>query len=71
MSEAYEILGGLTDVAKICFGPGRGAVTYRVQLPLCVADSPDGWKLKGPVTETMSHDAMMAEFEGPRVDDQF
>lgn len=30
MSEAYEILGDLTDVAKIYFGPGRGAVTYRI-----------------------------------------
>ncbi|KAG4291395.1 salicylate hydroxylase [Fusarium proliferatum] len=77
MSEAYEILGDLTDVAKIYFGPGRGAVTYRISggdefnYLLCVADSPDGWKLKGPVTETISHEAMMADFEDPRVDDRF
>ncbi|KAK2480683.1 hypothetical protein H9L39_06322 [Fusarium oxysporum f. sp. albedinis] len=38
---------------------------------LCVADSPDGWKLKGAVTETISHEAMMADFEGPGVDDRF
>jgi 2-polyprenyl-6-methoxyphenol hydroxylase-like FAD-dependent oxidoreductase len=30
MAEAYEILGDLTDVAKIYFGHGRGAVTYRI-----------------------------------------
>jgi salicylate hydroxylase len=38
---------------------------------LCVADSPDGWKLKGAVTETISHEAMMADFEGPGVDNRF
>ena len=30
MSEAYEILGDLTDVAKFYFGHGQGAVTYRI-----------------------------------------
>lgn len=30
MSEAYEILGDLTDVAKFYFGPKRSAVTYRI-----------------------------------------
>ncbi|KAF5711917.1 salicylate hydroxylase [Fusarium mundagurra] len=77
MSEAYEILGDLTDVAKFYFGPKRSAVTYRISggeefnYLLCVADSPDGWKLEGAVTETISHEAMMADFEGPGVDDRF
>jgi salicylate hydroxylase len=30
MSEAEEILGGLTDVAKFYFGDKRGVVTYRI-----------------------------------------
>jgi len=30
MSEAYEILGDLTDVAKFYFGHRRSAVTYRI-----------------------------------------
>lgn len=30
MSEAYEILGDLTDVAKFYFGHKRSAVTYRI-----------------------------------------
>lgn len=30
MSEAYKILGDLTDVAKFYFGPKRSAVTYRI-----------------------------------------
>jgi len=30
MSEANEILGSLTDVAKIYFGHNRGVVTYRI-----------------------------------------
>jgi 2-polyprenyl-6-methoxyphenol hydroxylase-like FAD-dependent oxidoreductase len=30
MSEAKEIMGDLTDVAKFYFGHGRSAVTYRI-----------------------------------------
>jgi 2-polyprenyl-6-methoxyphenol hydroxylase-like FAD-dependent oxidoreductase len=30
MSEANEIMGDLTDVAKFYFGHGRSAVTYRI-----------------------------------------
>lgn len=30
MSEAYEILGDQTDVAKIYFGKNKGCVTYRI-----------------------------------------
>ncbi|KAF3398159.1 Salicylate hydroxylase [Penicillium rolfsii] len=77
MSEAYEILGDLTDVAKFYFGSKRSAVTYRISggdefnFLLCVADSDDAWQLKDAVTERITHEAMMADFEGPGVDDSF
>ncbi|BCS13887.1 monooxygenase [Aspergillus luchuensis IFO 4308] len=77
MSEAYEILGDLTDVAKFYFGYKRSAVTYRISggdefnFLLCVAGSDDAWKLKDAVTERVTHEAMMADFDGPGVDDSF
>ncbi|OJJ70146.1 hypothetical protein ASPBRDRAFT_56864 [Aspergillus brasiliensis CBS 101740] len=77
MSEAYEILGDLTDVAKFYFGHKRSAVTYRISggeefnFLLCVADSSSAWKLKDAVTERITHEAMMADFEDPRIDDSF
>ncbi|KAI9039901.1 monooxygenase [Aspergillus affinis] len=77
MSEAYPILGDLTDVAKFYFGPKRSAVTYRISggdefnYLLCVADSDDAWKLKDAVTEKITHETMMADFEGPGVDESF
>ncbi|EXJ83630.1 salicylate hydroxylase [Capronia coronata CBS 617.96] len=76
MSEAEEILGDLTDVAKFYFGYKRSAVTYRItggeefNFLLCKADD-DGWKLKDAVTERVSHEAMMADFEGKGVDERF
>ena len=36
-----------------------------------MADSLEAWKLKDAVTERVSHEAMMADFEGPGVDDRF
>ncbi|KAE8307319.1 hypothetical protein BDV41DRAFT_555213, partial [Aspergillus transmontanensis] len=77
MSEAYEILGDLTDVAKFYFGHKRSAVTYRISggdefnFLLCVADSEDAWNLKDAVTERITHEAMMADFEDPAIDDSF
>ncbi|KAH7029661.1 monooxygenase [Microdochium trichocladiopsis] len=71
MSEAYEILGDLTDVAKFYFGHKRSCITYRISggeefnFLLCVADGLDGWKLKNAVTEKISHEAMMADFDSP------
>lgn len=38
---------------------------------LCVADSDDAWKLKDAVTERITHEAMLADFEGPGVDNSF
>jgi 2-polyprenyl-6-methoxyphenol hydroxylase-like FAD-dependent oxidoreductase len=37
---------------------------------LCVHDE-SGWKLDQAVTDTVSHEAMMADFEGPGVDERF
>ncbi|KAB8278249.1 hypothetical protein BDV30DRAFT_203584 [Aspergillus minisclerotigenes] len=77
MSEAYEILGDLTDVAKFYFGDKRSAVTYRISggdefnFLLCVADSENAWNLKDAVTERITHEAMMADFEDPAIDDSF
>lgn len=30
MTEAYEIIGDVTDVAKVFFGHNKGAVSYRI-----------------------------------------
>ncbi|KAF2994366.1 hypothetical protein E8E13_001405 [Curvularia kusanoi] len=76
MHEAEEILGDLTDVAKFYFGYRRSAVTYRISggeefnFLLCAAsDSP--WTFENAVTEKVSHEAMMADFQGSGVDDRF
>ncbi|TIA23206.1 monooxygenase [Aureobasidium pullulans] len=76
MSEAYTILGNLTDVAKFYFGHNRSAITYRISggeelnLLFCVAD-PKPWALGEAVTEKTTHETMMADFEGPGVDARF
>ncbi|KAI4643922.1 uncharacterized protein J4E79_011194 [Alternaria viburni] len=76
MADAEAVLGDLTDVAKFYFGHKRCAVTYRISegkefnYLLCVTDG-QRWKLDKAVTETVSHEAMMADFEGPGVDDRF
>ncbi|KAH7399181.1 hypothetical protein DE146DRAFT_525826 [Phaeosphaeria sp. MPI-PUGE-AT-0046c] len=76
MADAEAILGDLTDVAKIYFGHNRAAVTYRISegkefnYLLCVTDE-HGWKLDKAVTEKVSHGAMMADFQGPEIDDRF
>ncbi|TIA39816.1 monooxygenase [Aureobasidium pullulans] len=76
MSEAYTILGNLTDVAKFYFGHNRSAITYRISggeelnLLFCVAD-PKPWALGEAVTEKTTHETMMADFEGPGVDGRF
>ncbi|THY51462.1 monooxygenase [Aureobasidium pullulans] len=76
MSEAYPILGDLTDVAKFYFGHNRSAITYRISggeelnFLFCVAD-PKPWALGEAVTEKTTHGTMMADFEGPGVDARF
>ncbi|TIA08038.1 monooxygenase, partial [Aureobasidium pullulans] len=76
MSEAYTILGNLTDVAKFYFGHNRSAITYRISggeelnFLFCVAD-PKPWALGEIVTEKTTHEAMMADFDDPGVDPRF
>ncbi|THY19712.1 monooxygenase [Aureobasidium pullulans] len=76
MSEAYPILGDLTDVAKFYFGHNRSAITYHISggeelnFLFCVAD-PKPWALGEAVTEKTTQEAMMADFEGPGVDARF
>ncbi|THZ85849.1 monooxygenase [Aureobasidium pullulans] len=76
MSEAYTILGNLTDVAKFYFGHNRSAITYRISggeefnFLFCVAD-PKPWALGEIVTEKTTHEAMMADFDDPGVDARF
>ncbi|THZ11975.1 monooxygenase [Aureobasidium pullulans] len=76
ISEAYPILGDLTDVAKFYFGHNRSAITYRISggeelnFLFCVAD-PKPWALGEAVTEKTTHETMMADFEGPGVDARF
>ncbi|KAF3051814.1 hypothetical protein E8E11_002995 [Didymella keratinophila] len=76
MQQAEEILGDLTDVAKFYFGYKRSAVTYRISggqefnFLLCVADD-NPWTADQAVTTKVSHEAMMADFEGPGVDNRF
>ncbi|KAB5518018.1 hypothetical protein GE09DRAFT_1230696 [Coniochaeta sp. 2T2.1] len=76
ISEAEDILGDLTDVAKTYFGDRRACVTYRISggaefnFLLCVAnDKP--WPLKDAVTAKVTHSAMMADFERRGIDDRF
>lgn len=76
ISEAYPILGDLTDVARFYFGHNRSAITYRISggeelnFLFCVAD-PKLWALGEAVTEKTTHETMMADFEGPGVDARF
>jgi len=58
-----------------CPRPKKYPHTYRFLLQefnylLCVTDE-QGWDLEKAVTEKVSHEAMMADFEGPGVDDRF
>ncbi|KAF3039916.1 hypothetical protein E8E12_006777 [Didymella heteroderae] len=76
IQQAEEILGDLTDVAKFYFGFKRSAVTYRISggeefnFLLCVADD-NPWTADQAVTSKVSYEAMMADFEGPSVDERF
>lgn len=73
MAEAYDILGDLTDVAKFYFGHDRAVVTYRISggkefnyLHCVATDKP--WAKENAVTEKVSHEAMMEDFENSDVD---
>ncbi|KAM3421779.1 Salicylate hydroxylase [Cercospora zeina] len=76
IAEAREILGDLTDVAKIYFGHKRSVVTYRISggeefnFLHCVADPEEVWKSQDSVTEKTTHETMMKDFEGAEFDDR-
>ncbi|KAJ5301397.1 hypothetical protein PENANT_c023G02832 [Penicillium antarcticum] len=76
IAEAKDIFGDLTDVAKMYIGDKRCVVTYLISggeefnFLLCVADDKP-WKLKNTVTEKVTHEGMMADFEGLGADDRF
>ncbi|KAF2210989.1 hypothetical protein CERZMDRAFT_112821 [Cercospora zeae-maydis SCOH1-5] len=76
ISEARQILGDLTDVAKIYFGHNRSVVTYRISggeefnFLHCVADSEVAWESKDSVTEKTTYEIMMNDFEGVEIDDR-
>lgn len=77
MAEAEEILGDLSDVAKLYFGKNKAAVTYRItegnefNFLLCKATPGQPWPYGDRVTQKISHKEMMADFDGPDVDDRF
>ncbi|RAH52314.1 monooxygenase [Aspergillus piperis CBS 112811] len=62
ISEAKEIFGNLTDVAKMYVGEKRCCVTYMIS---------KGEGLKNSVSQKISHGAMMADFESPEADERF
>ncbi|KAL2816934.1 hypothetical protein BJX63DRAFT_130938 [Aspergillus granulosus] len=74
--EAKEIFGELTDVAKMYLGDRRCCITYLISkgdefnFLLCALDD-EPWKLKNLVSEKITHEAMMADFDGPDVDERF
>ncbi|KAK0390163.1 hypothetical protein NLU13_3736 [Sarocladium strictum] len=77
MAEAEQVLGDLTDVAKLWFGKNRAAVTYRISegrefnLLLCKATPGQGWPYGDRVTQKVTHEEMMADFAGSDIDDCF
>ncbi|KAK4500147.1 hypothetical protein PRZ48_008333 [Zasmidium cellare] len=75
MKTAKEILGDLTDTAKIYVGQGRNVVTYRITggkefnfLHCVYTDT--AWPSKSSMTQEVSHEEMMADFEGRGIDER-
>ncbi|RAO73161.1 uncharacterized protein BHQ10_009173 [Talaromyces amestolkiae] len=77
MTEAYEIIGDVTDVAKVFFGHNKGAVSYRItggkewNFLLIKATPNEAWPYPGRVTKQVTHQEMMADFDIPGIDDRF
>ncbi|GKZ40508.1 hypothetical protein AbraIFM66951_000277 [Aspergillus brasiliensis] len=84
-SEAKEIFGDLTDVAKMYVGEKHCCVTYLISkgdsmlnddaskefnFLLCALDDKP-WELEKSVSQRITHEAMMADFNGPDVDERF
>jgi len=76
IEEAEEIFGERADVAKMYFGHERGVITYRItggtefNTMMSVVDH-DGWKLKNAVTEKVTYESMMADYEREGIDERF
>ncbi|KAL5113206.1 hypothetical protein ACEQ8H_008933 [Pleosporales sp. CAS-2024a] len=74
MEEVYPILGTVSDIAKNYFGHGRGVVQYRITGGtevnfLFIKRDPNPWSTnQRAMTETTTHEAMMADFEGQDMD---
>nr|AMB48856.1 salicylate hydroxylase [Fusarium camptoceras] len=77
INEARDVVGDLTDVAKVFFGHNMGAVSYRITGGkewnfLLIKATPDGdWPYPGRVTKQVTHKEMMADFDGLNIDDSF
>ncbi|KAH7325550.1 salicylate hydroxylase [Stachybotrys elegans] len=77
MEEASEIMGEKTDVAKIYFGHNRGAVSYRItggkelNFLLIKATPNESWPHPGRVTQPLTREEMLADFDGDNIDDRF
>ncbi|KAL4959105.1 salicylate hydroxylase [Aspergillus stella-maris] len=75
-SEAEEIFGDLTGVAKMYLGDNRCCVTYLISegkefnFLLCVSD-PKPWEIAKAVSEKVTPETMMADFSDPSIDDRF
>ncbi|OJJ04196.1 hypothetical protein ASPVEDRAFT_135768 [Aspergillus versicolor CBS 583.65] len=75
-SEAKEIFGDLTDVAKMYLGDNRCCITYLISkgdefnFLLCAIDDKP-WEFKNVVSQKITHEAMMADFGGSSVDERF
>ncbi|KAJ6134479.1 hypothetical protein N7523_000801, partial [Penicillium sp. IBT 18751x] len=75
-SEAKEIFGDLTDIAKMYLGGKRCCVTYLISkgnefnFLLCVIDD-NPWEFGNTVSHKISHEAMMADFGGTDIDERF
>ncbi|OOF90583.1 hypothetical protein ASPCADRAFT_178793 [Aspergillus carbonarius ITEM 5010] len=76
IAEGEEILGDLTNVAKMYFGNGRCCVTYLISggtefnFLLCASDT-QPWEFKHTVTQKVSPETMLSDFEYRGIDDRF
>ena len=74
MEEVYPILGTVSDIAKMYFGRERAVVQYRITGGtevnfLFIRRDPKPWVIEQKsMTETTTHEAMMADFEGQDMD---
>ncbi|KAL4957460.1 salicylate hydroxylase [Aspergillus filifer] len=75
-SEAEDIFGDLTAVAKMYLGDKRCCVTYLISegkefnFLLCVSD-PKPWELAKAVRVKVAPETMMADFADPSIDERF